>query len=125
MTSIFSRPGIRIGNTVDCSSFPSYVHMGALDGGPHIKKWQCPCRYCCNFHVNLQIVLSRLSNLRKGPRHVGNIFLLSVSSMSHVDFKKVACRPVLFKGQGPPYGQCNLCTSSPIEGETHPVVRHF
>ena len=25
--------------------------------------------------------------------------------MSHVDFKKWQCRPVEFKGQGPPFGQ--------------------
>ena len=30
-------------------------------------------------------------------------FLMSISSMSHVDFKKWPCRPVEFKGQGPSY----------------------
>ena len=28
-------------------------------------------------------------------------FLMSISYMSHVDFKKCLCRPVNFKGQGP------------------------
>ena len=28
---------------------------------------------------------------------------MSIGSMSHVDFKKGLCRPVEFKGQGPPY----------------------
>ena len=33
--------------------------------------------------------------------YVVNIFLMSIGSMSHVDFKKMLCRPVGFKGQGP------------------------
>ena len=28
-------------------------------------------------------------------------FLMSIGSMSHVEFKKQPCRPVEFKGQGP------------------------
>ena len=29
------------------------------------------------------------------------LFLMSLGSMSHVDFKKGPCRPVEFRGQGP------------------------
>ena len=43
-----------------------------------------------------------MSNLRNGPCHVTNIFPMSIGFMSHVDFKKGSCRPVEFKGQGPP-----------------------
>ena len=31
------------------------------------------------------------------------LFLMSLGSMSHVDFKKGPCQPVEFKGQGPPW----------------------
>ena len=57
-----------------------------------------------NFHVDFKIAKCHLSNVRKGPCHVTNTFsyMSIISSMSHVDFKKWPCRPVKFKGQGPP-----------------------
>ena len=37
----------------------------------------------------------------KGPCHINNIFLMLVSSMPFVYFKKLQCRPVEFKSHGP------------------------
>ena len=44
-----------------------------------------PCRYFCNYHVDFRIGKCGLSNLRKGPCHVTNVF-------SHVDKLHVACQ---------------------------------
>ena len=41
------------------------------------------------------------------------VFPMSIGFMSHVDFKKKPCRPVDFKGQGPPRSHC---TSRPGKG---------
>ena len=66
------------------------------------EKWHTPCRYFCNFHVDFKIANCRLSNSRKGPCHVSNMFdVMLISPMSHVDFRKYMCRPVDFNGQGP------------------------
>ena len=64
---------------------------GALEvGGGGCRMWisrsgNVPCYYFYNFHDEFKIVLCRLSNLRKGPYHVNDIF-------SHVDKLHVACR---------------------------------
>ena len=45
-----------------------------------------------------------MSNLMNGPCDVDNILSrVDIGSMLHVDFKKLPCRPVEFKGQGPSY----------------------
>ena len=103
-----------------------FAHLGALDGGPQchmsiLRNGNVPCRYFCNFHVDFKIAKCPLSNLRKGPCHVSNIY--SHVDKVHVtcDFKKCPCRPVDFKGQGPsswirgcPTSQSHmpLCTTS-------------
>ena len=49
------------------------------------------------------------------------LFLLSMSSMLYVDFKKWACRPVEFKGQGPHHclvGVTWYCVVGPEGGGT-------
>ena len=62
-----------------------------------------PCHYICSFHFDFEIAKCHLSNLKKGLRLVGYIFLMLISSMSHVNFKKCPCRLVK---QGPP--QCHV-----------------
>ena len=79
-------------------------YMEPLVGGPQccmsiLRK--VPCRYFCNFHVNFKIAKCRMSNLRKGPCHVTNIFSHVDGLQAYVDFKKWLCRPVNSKGQGP------------------------
>ena len=63
--------------------------MGPLTGGPQchmliLRNGNVPCRYFCNFHVDFKIATCPLSNLRKGPCHVSNIY-------SHVDKRHVTC----------------------------------
>ena len=67
-----------------------YYIEGPLTGGPQccmsiLRNGNVPCRYFCNFHVDFKIAKCRLSNLRKAPCHLGNIF-------SHVDRLHVASR---------------------------------
>ena len=80
--------------------------MGSLTGDPNcgismLRNGNVTCDYFYIFHVYFKIVEFRLSNLC----YVDNIFVMSVSSMSYVDFKKWPCCPVEFKDQGP--YQCN------------------
>ena len=75
---------------------------GALDGGPQrhlsiLRNDHVPCHYFCNVCVDLKNVACQ--NLRNTLCHVVYFILLSLSSMSHVDFKKWPCRCVEFKGQ--------------------------
>ena len=67
----------------------------------NVRNGYVNCHYLSNFHVDFKMLSCRMSNLRKGLRHVENIFFMSIDSMSHVDCKKWPCRPVNFKGQGP------------------------
>ena len=74
----------------------------ALDGGSpmsHVefKKWLCQLSLIFNFHVDLEMVSCRMWNLRNGLCHVDNLFLMLISSMSHVNSKKWPLRPVEFK----------------------------
>ena len=75
-------------------------------GGPQcrlliLRNANVPCHYFCNFHVDVTKTKCCLSNLRKGPCHVTDIF--SQVDMLHVSvsFKKWLCRHVDFKGHGP------------------------
>ena len=56
-----------------------------------LKNGNVPCLYSCNFHVNF----------KEGPMSCRQYSLMSINSLSHVDFKKCLCPPVNFKGQGP------------------------
>ena len=69
-----------------------------------------PCRYLCVSHVNLKIVLCRMSNLRNGPFHVTNIFPMSVGFMLHVDFKKGNVALSNLKAKGPYFLSCGIAT---------------
>ena len=91
------------------------VFIGALGGGSpmsHVKSKQwlyVDCHYFYNFHVDFIMVKCYMSDL---------FFPMSISFMSHVDFKKWLCRPVKFKGQGPFYikiycGQAKHLPSAP------------
>ena len=87
-------------------SINPHLLRGPLTGGlqyhmPILRNGNVLCRHFYNFHVNLKIVKCLLSNLRKGWCHVDSIFLMSIGSMSHVDYKKWQCRPVKSTGQGP------------------------
>ena len=66
-----------------------------------LRNGNVPCRYLCNFHVDFRIAKCHLSNLKKGPCHVTDIFSHVVRLQDDVDFKKCQCRPVGFKGRGP------------------------
>ena len=63
------------------------------------KKWHGPLSIFCTFCVDFKTVKCCLLNIRKDSSHDGNIFLMSISAIFHVDFKKWLCRPVKFKGQ--------------------------
>ena len=69
----------------------------------HLRNGNVPCRYFGNVHVNFKIAKCPLSNLRKCyvMSVIDLCILMSITLMSHVDFKKCPCRPVNFKGQGP------------------------
>ena len=60
-----------------------------------------PCHYLCNYPFDFQIAQCRMLILRKV--HVVSliVFLMSLGSMSYVDFKKSQCHPVEFRGHGP------------------------
>ena len=103
-TTPFINPG-----SVPGSHFSSRPTLGPLTGGSQmspvdfkkLQKGNVLCRYFCNFHIESNIAQCHLSNLRKPLCHVGTIFLVSISLMSSVNFKKWPCRPVELKGQGP------------------------
>ena len=68
--------------------------IGALDGGGGgggqcrlsiLRNGNVPCHHSLDFPVDFKIAKCRLSNLRKGPCHVGNI-------CAHVDKLHVTCR---------------------------------
>ena len=64
----------------------------------HANLRNSDCCYFSHFHVDLKMVSCRMSNLRN-DLHMSIIFVLMViGSMSHVDFKKLPCRPAEFKG---------------------------
>ena len=52
-------------------------------------------------HVAPKMLSCRMSNFRNAPCHVTIFIAMSLSPMSHVDFKKWPCRRVEFRGQGP------------------------
>ena len=65
-------------------------------GGPQcrlsiLRNDHVPCHYFCNVHGDFKKVLCRMSNLKD---------VLSLGSMSYVDFNKWPCRHVDFKGPG-------------------------
>ena len=51
------------------------------------------------FHVEVNLDQFRFKEM---PPSVSAMFLMSISLMSYVSFKKKPCCPVNFKGQGPP-----------------------
>ena len=68
---------------------------------PIFRNYNVPCCYFGKFPVNFKIVQCHLSNIRNTLCSVGYIFLMSIGLMLPVDFKKMLCRPVKFKGEGP------------------------
>ena len=69
----------------------------------NLRNANVPCCYLCIIHGDFKIAQYRMSNLRNGHVMSLIIFPVSIGFMSHVDFKKRPCRPVEFKGQGPPF----------------------
>ena len=64
---------------------------GVRDGGSpvsHVRNGYVDCHYFLNFHFDYKMIQCSMSNLRHGLCHVDYIFLMSLGSMSHVDFKK-------------------------------------
>ena len=67
----------------------------------NLRNGNVNCHDFSNFHVNFKIVF-----MSHGMAYVMSIicFLMSIGSMSHVDFRNRPCHPVEFKCQGPsPY----------------------
>ena len=85
---------------------PTTPCLGPLTGGPQcrmsiLRNGHVPCHYFYNFHVEFEMVPCHMSILRN-THVVSSIFVLvSLCSMSHVNFKKWTCRPVEFRGQEP------------------------
>ena len=88
--------------------------MGAFDGGSpmshvDLRKSQCP------MSLNLPCPMSPLRYPNVACRfsemvHVVSLIqiVMSLGSMSRVDFKKRSCRPVDFKDQGPQHGRLQI-----------------
>ena len=75
-----------------------------LEGGSpmlHIDFKKGQCLLLLFLHVDFKTVQCQFSNLRIGSCRVGNCFLMSIASMFYVEFKKLPCRPVEFKGPWP------------------------
>ena len=61
----------------------------------------CLVKFACSIKMYGALDQCRRSILINGNVMSLILFPMSISSMSHVDFKKWPCRPVEFKGQGP------------------------
>ena len=80
-----------------------WYSMGALDGGPQCRMLilrngnvACLCHLFSSIsHVEFKKRLCSMS------LHCYPSCRMSLSTMSHVGFKKCSCRPVDFRGQGP------------------------
>ena len=53
---------------------------------------------------------------------VTNLFLMSLGSMSHINFNKSLCRPVKFRGQGPLVTFSIFSSQGPVSPPVPPVL---
>ena len=66
------------------------------------KKSPFPCHYIWNVPADFKMVPCHMSILSNVLCRVVYFFLVSIGSMSHVDFKNWPCRRVRVRGTGPP-----------------------
>ena len=79
------------------------LFKGPLMGGPKcrmsiLRNYNLPCCFFLDLSVDFQIHQCHLSYIENSLCHVGNIFLMWISLMPLVNFKKKLWRRVNFKG---------------------------
>ena len=77
---------------------------GALEGGSPMsrvdfKKWSCHMSLLFMFYVASKMIACPISNLRNALCRVTIGLAITISPMSHADFRKRPCCRVEFRGQ--------------------------